>query len=77
MHETNNLLLEARRTSGVGCICLAWNESFAENAVPPAVGPGDWKVALTRTLESVRYAKQIPSDVASAYSAATASAGSL
>ena len=40
-------------------MCLAWIESFVSDAFQPAVGTGDWKVALTRTLESVRYVKQI------------------
>ena len=40
-------------------MCLAWDESLVAQATQPAVGTGDWKVALTRTLESVRYAKQI------------------
>ena len=40
---------------------LAWNALFVAHAFPPAVGPGDWKVTLTRTLEIVRYAKQIQS----------------
>ena len=41
---------------------VAWNESFVAHPLPPAVGTGDWKVALTRTLESVRNAKQIRCD---------------
>ena len=42
-----------------GGLCLAWDESLVAHAFQPAVGTGDWKVTLTRTLESVRYAKQV------------------
>ena len=50
-------------------MCLARDESLGTHAFQPAVGTGDWKVALTRTLESVRYAKQIPAGTAALPSA--------